>query len=807
MRFYLAVALSCACVMALQILQSRLFSVVTWYHLSFLTVSIAMFGLTLGAIAVYRGEKEEQERNLPTILRATSRSFGLSILAALAIQVAVPIIHTNLKTVIFTLPLVAAATTLAYYHAGKLVSLCLTRSGRSAGKVYAADMIGASAGCLAALALMETIDTPSAVIMITAIALANGFIFSPARDMKLLLLTVAIACTGIVNASLPKPVIYPFWTKGVFLTQDNLNFERWNAISRVTVSPAISNMPVFLWGPSPRLPQLPPMDYQYLAVDGAAGTPIMKFDGENMDDLQALEYDVTNIAHFIPGMKSMAIVGVGGGRDLLAALYFGMDRVVALDVNSTQVDLLTRIPEFRSYSNLWNHPGVNIVNSEARSWFSRNSEKFDAVQIALVDTWVSAASGTFALTENSLYTVDAWKLFIGSLNPGGVLTVSRWHYLDSYHDIGRLGAMTAAALFEMGSKEPWKHVFIAWSGHVATAIVGRDPLTDQQLDALHAAAEKFGYAIVFSARMDKKDDLLYDILHSGSEQDINRIIRDIPYDLSPPTDLRPFFFNQTRIGHPLQVIKQALSSPVEVQNLKGHAVATVNLYLILLLALVASALVLVLPFRKALDSAPALFIRAGTAYFFLIGLGFMFVEISLMQIMSLYLGHPIYGLGVVLFSLILSTGIGSFISETLVLDRPRRMTIWVLLSAVYIAIMALSISRLLNGFIGLELCGRIALCVALISPAGLLMGFAFPAGMRLTEKVSARLTPWFWGVNGAAGVTASALAIALSIGSGLDVTLLAGALCYGLLAFPALILLRHTEPASHENKTDPAYRK
>ena len=226
------------------------------------------------------------------------------------------------------------------------------------------------------------------------------------------------------------------------------------------------------------------------------------------------------------------------------------------------------------------------------------------------------------------------------------------------------------------------------------------------------------------------------------------------------------------------------------QNLRGHAVATVNLYAIILFSVIASALVLILPFRKALRHAPDGLVRSGTAYFALIGLGFMFVEITLMQMMSMFLGHPVYGLGIVLFSMILSAGAGSFVSESFRLDTARRRTLWALATAAYVAFLSASTGMLLGAFIESPFPVRVALCVGLIFPCGMTLGFAFPTGMRLTEKTAGALTPWFWGINGATGVVASALAMAISIGCGLPVTLLAGAACYALLAVPAVRLLR-----------------
>ena len=799
--FYLGVAGVCAAVMALQILQSRIFSVVTWYHLSFLTISIAMFGLTLGALDVYRGDREEQKKNLGKLLSDSSLWFGVLTVLTLIVQMHVPIVDKKLVSILFTLPLVAGVAAAAYYQAGKIVSLCLTRSSLPVGNVYAADLIGASAGCLAAIALMQAVDAPSAVLLVSGAVVANSLLFFRPKESKQFTLVLCLVAFfggfGVMNASMKEPPIYPRWTKGFDLPRDRISFEDWNAISRITVTPDLMRGKEnpdepFLWGPSPALPKDARADYQYLRVDGAAGTPITKFDGKTFKDVSYLEYDLTNLAHFVPGIESFAIIGAGGGRDILSALYFKAKRILALDINNIQISLLKDIPEFASYSNLASRPEVEVVNSEARSWFTHNKETFDGIQMSMIDTWVSSAAGAFALTENSLYTVEAWKTFMGRLNKNGVFTVSRWHKMgESCNDLCRLATITSQALLEMGVKEPQKHIFIAYTDTIVTFVIGRDPLSKAQLDGLHKAVKKFKYKLIASPRQGPEDPSLKNILRAQSEESIAQAIDGLPFDVSPSTDVRPFFFNQARIWKPWEVFEQAREGNMFSQNLRGHAVATVNLYAIIVFSIIASVLVLVLPFRGALKAASRPFIRAGTAYFALIGLGFMFIEITLMQMMSMFLGHPVYGLGVVLFSMILSSGIGSFCSERMPLASRAKILTWAMALMVYISLMAASIAPLMNTFIEASFYVRVALCVGLIFPAGIMMGFAFPTGMHLTEKVSDKLTPWFWGINGAFGVVASAIAIVISISLGLPYTILVGAVCYGLLAIPALGLFSH----------------
>jgi len=797
MRFYLALAAVCGSVMALQILQSRIFSVVSWYHLSFLTISIAMFGLTVGALDVYRKSGTGAFDDLPQTLRDLSFLLGKAIVLALVFQLLLPIIHTSILKAAITLPAVAGITAIGYYYAGKIVALCLTRSGLPAGKVYGADLLGAAFGCLATLLLMKIFDAPSAILLTGGAVILNGFLFEPgkmAENKRAILFGIAFCLMGLVNAAAPKPFIYPLWVKSARMPQSIIEYEQWNPISRVTIiEPGKKSMPVFLWGTSPNLPDHykegdPTGYYKVLSVDGAAITPLSKFDGKDFEAVDYLNYDITNIFHFLPGIKKMAIVGLGGGRDLLSALYFKAEEVVALDINSTQISLATEDPVYKNYTNLWQHDGVRIINSEARSWFTRSDEKFDAIQMSMIDTWVAVGAGAYALTENSLYTTDAWKIFLSRVNDHGVLTVSRWHFGDSYNDLGRLVVMTMTALMEMGVEDPSQNIFIVHTDRIATLVIGRSALTEEQVSSLTRAADKYGYDILAAPGRAARGDVLKNILESRTGDDIAKAIAGLPFDLTAPTDHRPFFFNQAHIQKPLQVLAQANSYNFKTQNLRGHAIATLNLYIIILFSVIASLLVLVLPYRKALDNAPGPFIISGTVYFTLIGTGFMFVEITLMQVMGMFLGHPIYGLRIVLFSLILSTGLGSLLSEKIRLDSAPRILIWTAILSAYIFGLTYFMDSLLHQFIQSELPARIALCVALLTPCGMMMGFAFPLGMRLTDRISSALTPWFWGINGAAGVMASALAMFISIGWGLDATLTAGALCYALLAIPALRL-------------------
>ena len=259
-------------------------------------------------------------------------------------------------------------------------------------------------------------------------------------------------------------------------------------------------------------------------------------------------------------------------------------------------------------------------------------------------------------------------------------------------------------------------------------------------------------------------------------------------DLSPPTDARPFFFNQLRLGRLLDQDVFTLASRVGVYG--GNLSATLTLAMLILISAILVAATIIVPLRSMVSSRPSGLIGAGTFYFGLIGIGFMMVEIGLLQRISVFLGHPVYALSVVLFSLILSTGIGSLVSERVPLDSSARLVSWSALTSLYLLLLPLWLPAILLRLESEGLLLRAGLAVLVLAPAGFLMGFGFPTGMRLVSAIDKKPTPWFWGINGAAGVLAASVAVLTSIEFGIDTTLRIGAICYLLLPGPALLLAR-----------------
>jgi hypothetical protein len=342
-------------------------------------------------------------------------------------------------------------------------------------------------------------------------------------------------------------------------------------------------------------------------------------------------------------------------------------------------------------------------------------------------------------------------------------------------------SLAVAALLDRGVVEPQRHIVLAAQNTIATLLLSREPLSMDDLAELDARAAQFEHRILISPTTHADSPLLKQIVSARNRRALDEITGSFAFDLTPPTDERPFFFNQVPLDRPLEALRFARERITGGGVREGNLVASATLLVLFFVALTLVLATIVIPLRSAVRDVGRGLAFGGTLYFLFIGFGFMLIEIGLLQRTSIFLGHPVYSLSVLLFTLILSTGIGSLLSDRVPLDSRAKFTLWAALTAIYAAALPFLLRELFGAFDAATLLARAVVCIAVIAPAGVLMGFGFPTGMQLIARVDRKPTPWFWGVNGAAGVLASIVAIACSIAFGISVTLTLGALFYALL--------------------------
>jgi hypothetical protein len=348
-------------------------------------------------------------------------------------------------------------------------------------------------------------------------------------------------------------------------------------------------------------------------------------------------------------------------------------------------------------------------------------------------------------------------------------------------------SLAVAALRTEGISDPQAHLYLAITDKLATLIVSRAPFTIADLTTLTATVDALQFTAAMRPGRPPISSALSALLEARTPEALASLSTAYNLDLTPPYDDRPFFFQQLRISDP-----KALLNAMRSDNgvIRGNLMAISTLAIIIVLSLVLVFITIIIPSLSSLRHVELQIAVLGSAYFLLIGLGFMFVEMGLIQRISVYLGHPIYGLAIGLFGIIVSTGFGSLLSSRISLLPKRRLIVWVSLLSIYIAILPYWLPALIDVFASAALPMRAMVALMAIVPCGVLMGFGFPTGMQIINCIDQRPTPWFWAINGAAGVLASGLAVIVSIDFSISATLWCGAFSYFLLGPIAVFLSR-----------------
>jgi hypothetical protein len=434
---------------------------------------------------------------------------------------------------------------------------------------------------------------------------------------------------------------------------------------------------------------------------------------------------------------------------------------------------------YRDFARVATYPGVTLVNDEARSYLTRTRQRFDVLQMSLIDTWAATGAGAFTLTENGLYTRDGWQVFLRALTPTGVFSVSRWFDPDSASETTRLLSLGVASLLDTGIASPRAHLILITRARVATLMVSPSAFTDEDRARLQPVADAMGFAIRVSPWHDPADERFRRIAAATSIHQLNAAVADPLFDFSAPTDRRPFFFNMLKPRAFFQ--SQAAGAGVVSGNLRATRT-------LIALAFVAGVLVLAIIGWPLLSTGrppmPASVFAAALAYFALIGLGFMFVQIPFLQRFSVYLGHPTYTFSIILFLMILAAGLGSLASERIDVRRSRRLAFLPLGIALLVIVEMLLLQPSMDLTLGWALAGRTLVVAGFVVPLAFALGCCFPIGLRLTGEHSDRVTAWMWGVNGASGVMASIVAVMVSMWLGIHANLLIAAALYATLALP-----------------------
>ncbi len=795
----LGLALAAMTTLMYETLLARIFSVTLWYHFAFVVISIAMFGLSLGAMLVYLRPDAFPPALTPRRLAQSSLLFAWGIVFSYLTHLSVPITpglaHGSPILGLYTKALTFLSAAVPFTLSGIAICLALTRFPAQVSRLYAADLLGGALGCWLMPALLDaTGDASTSVFALAALAALGACCFARgAGSLRLaracIASTVALALFTAVLAMQVRqgtPLLTTTWVRGM-PEEPNL-YERWSSFARVTVqgNPR-RKQPALGWGISRVYPKERKFSQLILQIDSAAGTFMTRFDGD-LSKLDFLRFDITNLVHSIRRDARVAIIGSGAGRDVLSALAFGQREIVAIEYNGSVLDAL--LNRFGDYSgHLDRIPQVRFVNDEGRSFLAREREPFDIIQASFIDTWAATAAGAFALAENSLYTVDAWELFLRRLSPRGVMTFARWcNTAQMPSEIYRMVAMASEALRRTGIAEPRRHIALAntyWRKQgpppqgTGVILVSREPFSDADLAELAQVTGALEFDLDLTPA--RAADPIYERL--VEEAPDSEFFEQFPIDITPPSDDRPFFFQMLRLRDLLASPFRSIDTFAEF-NFRAITIL-VQLFAVVL---VITVLCLLVPLLRS-GSSEALRGRAGLlVYFASIGLGFMLIEISQMQRLIVYLGHPSYALGVILFTLLLGGGLGSLSTSRADPARAAAASLRRLAGLLAaLALYGLLTPSLLESTREWENAWRAGVGFGALLPVGVCLGMAFPLGMKLASVRAESSTAWLWGINGATSVCGSVLATAIALWAGFSASFWTGFACY-VAAFAAFAL-------------------
>jgi len=771
---YLAVSLTTAATLLLELSLTRIFSVVFYYHFAFLAISIALFGLGAGGVLSYLVAGKGGG--------ALYRKLGIvSLIDAGLVLVAVTAVLTRGKTVgLFDFALIYFTSALPFLGAGIIVSLEIWSTIERVDKVYFFDLLGAAAGCFALVGLLDSIGGPNTVVAVSILFAAAGavwFSLEGLRAGRIASVALGLFFAMLVIGNMKLHFLEVTWAKGQKL---NAGETWWNSMSRILLADD------------------PDSGAPTIYIDADASTAIAKFDFDNLtprnrEDLMhqgpALPYALR------PGAKTL-IIGPGGGWDVSRALASGSKDVTGVEINPIIANTIMRRRHSQLSNDLYLRPDVHIFVEDGRSFVRRSEDRYQVIQATLVDTWASTAAGAFALSENNLYTTDAFHDYFSHLTPDGVLCFTRWGF-DPPRESLRLLSLASVALRGLGENDPARHVIVGradakkidgW-GATDTVIFSRRPFSDADIARARAALRESNMEAVYLPG-DRPANEFGRFLLAGDQAAFER---DYRFDITPVDDNRPFFFYTVQ---PRDVGNFLLRTGTQAADTKVN-VAVVNLFHALTVSLVAVAVILILPPLVLGTRLPAERSVIGfLLYFLAIGAGYILVEVALIQKFVLFLGHPTYALTVVIFSMLVSSGVGSYASRALIRDEAGRLRIALAAAALVVGILAVVAQPILSAGVGLPLAVRMLATVALIAPAGFVMGLPFPTGLRMLEARHAASVRWAWSLNAAASVLGSVGALVLALYIGLEGTLLAGGGLY-ILALLIVAASGVGRPAGH----------
>ncbi len=771
----------------LEISLTRVFSIAKWYHFAFMVVSIALLGFA-AAGSVIASRPWLLKKGLTRLLCFGSGFASLSILLSYALTNTIPFdpflfLLDPMQVLSIALHYVLLAT--PFFFIGFCFASAFSLKTEKAGKLYSADLIGAAGGTIAAVALASAMPTQQVIVAAALLAGISFLLFSVNFSRKAVLLSVAWIGVLCFLLLFQQPFL-------------QINASPYKELNRLLAFPGSSILQTN-WGSSAKVDLVqsdlirsaPGLSLQFqgnvptqlgLIVDNDNLQPLIE--AKDVEQLRFLDFLPNSLAFDLSERKHVLILGFNQ-LNLLTALRKNADTVTVVEPEQAIADIALNRLEQREREK------VSLIVGEGRNFLRASTQRFDVIEISLNESVFASSTGLYALNENYRFTVEAFELYFDSLTESGVFSITKWLLVPPRESV-KTAAIAIAALERKG-KQAEKHIAMFRSINTFTLLVKKSPFSEKEI----AQIKKFA--------VEKKFDLIY---YNGiQEQETNRfnkfeqpihfqainailsaerekVVADYLFDVSSATDERPFFNNFFRWSKWREFF-ESVGEKWQPFFEGGFLV-----FLILLQGAFLSVLFIFLPFYYSKRKKTAMPAKARTVcYFFLIGIAFLFIEIALVQRFILFLGHPVYAISAVLFSLLVGSGIGAFLTSKLKTFNQKTLAPIIFFLAFGVLFYSTLLSTAFNLMLAAPLTQRFLFSFVLLAPLGFLMGMPFPIGIRIAGKTEKRLIALGYCANGCASVLSPALAIVIAISFGFSTVFALAALCY-LAALAAIALLQ-----------------
>lgn len=790
----IAIGLLSACVLAYEVLLTRLFSIVLWHHFAYMIISAAMlgYGASGTALALLK-EKIAPRVGWVYVMVATAMAFLMPAAFLLAQQI--PFNPLQLlwdQTQLTRLLAIYLLMMLPFFCGGLGIGLVMWHFGSQAGRVYAFDILGAGIGSLGVIGVLFLMPPHNALVVLTALALLAAAIAVIELGMRPkwlagiflgLGLAVFMALPGSWLQAQPSP--YKDLSQTLNIAGAQVVEERSSPLGQITV---VENTLIpFRHAPGMSLNAVDePPPQLAVFVDGEGPLVLTRFDGK-LAPLAYLDQLTSALPYHVLEKPRVLVLGAGAGSDVLQALYHGAAAVDAVELDRNVINLVQqRFCDFAG--NLYAQPEVRVFAAEARGFVNASPDRYDLVQVALMDSFGVASAGLYGLSESYLYTVEALQTYLSRLTPDGMLAVTRWLTLPP-RDTLKLFATAVFALEQNGVLNPAGRLVMIRGWKTVTLLVKNSDFTAEEIEAIKEFGRTRSFDVAYYPGMLPEEANRYNLLEQpfffkgatallGPQREV--FIDRYKFYIEPATDDRPYFF---------RFFKWAAAAELFALREQGGMPLLDWSYPLLVAALVqafvASIVLILAPLaasraRRALPTAPV------ALYFLAIGFAFMFMEIAFIQKFILFLAHPLYAVAVVLCAFLVFAAMGSWLTgrwQKKAMGRgSRHLTLAVMTMGVLSLLYLAALPGLFQALTHLPDAAKIAVSVVLIAPLAVCMGMPFPTGTMRLASTAQDSIPWAWAINGFASVVGAVLATLLAIHLGFAAVILLAVLIYGLAA-------------------------